>query len=35
MTFDIETAAETAGQSVTATVCENAALFGAECALGI
>ncbi len=32
MTFDIdtvETAAETAGQSVTATVCENAALFGA------
>ena len=29
MTFDIETAAETAGQSVTATVCDNAALFGA------
>ena len=32
MTFDIdtvETAAETAAQSVTATVCENAALYGA------
>ncbi len=28
MTFDIDTV-ETAGQSVTATVCENAALFGA------
>ncbi len=28
MTFDIDTA-ETAGQSATATVCENAALFGA------
>ena len=25
----IETATETAGQSVTATVCENAALYGA------
>ena len=28
MTFDIDTI-ETAGQSVTATVCDNAALFGA------